>query len=152
MSNIVALIAAMEQVSIAVFVVMLFIITVGITNSYRMVVIERIQEIGTLRAMGAQRNWVFRLFVSESVFIALMGSLGGILGSFGLMALISQFDVSNIGPLGMFSVGGALQFPVSLSTYLVPVLTTAFVAALAVYVPARKASRMAPGEALRAAS
>jgi putative ABC transport system permease protein len=153
MSDIMSLVGVMQVASNGVFAVILIIIMVGITNSYRMVILERVQEIGTMRAMGAQRNWIFNLFVSESVMIAVLGSLAGILASLGVMTLLGNIDVgSNGGPMQMFSIANYLQFPVSASTFIGPSLITLIIAAMAVYMPARTAARMAPGDALRAAS
>ena len=53
------------------FVVILIIITVGIINSYRMVMMERTAEIGTMRAMGVQREGVRNIFLWEALFVAL---------------------------------------------------------------------------------
>ena len=152
MSDVLSLIGALEAISLAVFVVMLLIIMVGITNAYRMVILERVQEIGTLRAMGAQRSWIFRLFIAESVLTALMGASVGIVCAFILAAVLGTLTLPGGGPLAMFAVTGQLQFPLSWLAVLVPLVVTALVAAGAVYFPARKAANMAPGDALRAAS
>ena len=119
------LVGVLQMASNAVFVVILVIIMVGITNSYRMVILERVQEIGTMRAMGAQRNWVFNLFVSESVMIAVLGSAAGILASLGLMALLGSIKVGGAsGPMQLFSIANHLQFPVTLGTFAGPVIIT----------------------------
>jgi len=152
MSDVVALIGALKKISLAVFVVMLLIIMVGITNSYRMVVLERISEIGTLRAMGAQRSWIFRLFMTESVITALMGASGGVVGAVLVSLLLGTLTIAGGGPLSMFTVTGHLQFPLSVISLGASLVVTALVAAAAVYFPARKAANMAPGDALRAAA
>jgi putative ABC transport system permease protein len=152
MSDVVALIGALKKISLAVFVVMLLIIMVGITNSYRMVVLERISEIGTLRAMGAQRSWIFRLFMTESVITALMGASGGVVGAVLMSLLLGTLTIAGGGPLSMFTVTGHLQFPLSVISLSASLVVTALVAAAAVYFPARKAANMAPGDALRAAA
>lgn len=151
MSNVMSLVEILQLASNVVFVVLLLIIMVGITNSYRMVLLERVQEIGTMRAMGAQRHWIFTLFISESLTIALLGSVAGVLASLGLMGIVSaiEFDGSS-GPMQLFSVANHLQFPLEISTLFVPVVITLVIAVFAVYFPAKAASGMAPGDALRA--
>jgi putative ABC transport system permease protein len=151
MSNVMSLVDILQLSSNAVFAVILLIIMVGITNSYRMVILERVEEIGTMRAMGAQRNWVFNLFISESVMIAALGSAAGVLASLGLMGVIGSIEfASDSGPIQLFSIANHLQFPVSVGTFVGPVIITLLIAALAVYLPAKTAAKMAPGDALRA--
>lgn len=149
-SEIMALVGVLNQASWAVFLVILLIIMVGINNSYRMVIIERTQEIGTLRAMGAQRSWIFRLFLSESVLIAFFGSLAGWVGAMVVMQLLSLVAFPVGGPIQLFTTAGQLQFPLSVVTFIAPMLMTLLVAAVAVMAPARKAANMSPGSALRA--
>ena len=62
--------------TIIIFVIILMVM--GIYNSMNMVVSERSREIGIIRAMGARRSFVLRLFVVESAFLALLGGLFGV--------------------------------------------------------------------------
>ena len=153
MSNVMSLVNILQLSSNIVFFIILIIIMVGITNSYRMVLLERVEEIGTMRAMGAQRHWIFTLFVIESLMIALLGSISGVLAALGLMGIVSaiEFDGSS-GPMQLFSVANHLQFPLAVDTFAVPILITLAIAVFAVYFPAKAASGMAPGDALRAAA
>ena len=51
----------------------------GVTNTMIMSVSERTREIGTLRAIGAQRRQVMKIFMSESFLI---GAVGAVVGAF----------------------------------------------------------------------
>lgn len=55
----------------------LFVAALGVTNTMIMAVYERTREIGIMKAIGAARGDVLRLFIVEA---ALMGFLGGLLG------------------------------------------------------------------------
>ncbi len=55
----------------------LFVAALGVTNTMIMAVYERTREIGIMKAIGASRGDVLRLFIVEA---ALIGFLGGILG------------------------------------------------------------------------
>jgi len=55
----------------------LFVAALGVTNTMIMAVYERTREIGILKAIGASRGDVLRLFIVEA---ALIGFLGGVLG------------------------------------------------------------------------
>jgi putative ABC transport system permease protein len=61
-------------VTLAVSVLVFFIILQVLTMSF----LERTREIGTIRALGTKRGEVFRLFFTESAWLALLGSGTGI--------------------------------------------------------------------------
>ena len=50
----------------------------GVTNTMIMSVSERTREIGTLRAIGAQRRQVMKIFMSESFLIGAVGAVVGV--------------------------------------------------------------------------
>src|SRR5205085_3516248 len=55
-----------------------------IYNSVSISVVERIREIGTLRAMGATRKQIFGVILLEWVILGLVGSAGGLAIGIGL--------------------------------------------------------------------
>lgn len=103
-------------------------------------VVERRQQIGVLRAIGYKQSMVLASFLMESSFVALLGILLGV----GLGTLLSYNLVNFIGeqvPGLKFTVPWfQLGFIVAIA-YLFSLLTTAL--------PARRASRVYPAEALR---
>lgn len=67
---------------------------IGIANTMFMNVLERIKEIGILKAVGGTRNDILILFLIESAIIGFAGGLIGlILGYFALQVLVEFFDV-----------------------------------------------------------
>jgi ABC-type antimicrobial peptide transport system permease subunit len=97
---------------------------------------QRTSEFGIRIALGAQARDITRLVLTSGAKLALIGSTIGLLGAFGISRLI------------------AAGFP-GMQTSSVPVLIGATVlligvAQIAGYIPARKASRINPTEALRA--
>jgi len=70
-------ILAVNSLALLVLVILLAVVMVGLTNTYRIIVFERSREIGTLRAMGMQRGQVQSLFVLEAVFLSLGGAVLG---------------------------------------------------------------------------
>jgi putative ABC transport system permease protein len=62
--------------SLAVTVLVFFIILQVLTLAF----LERTREIGTLRALGTTQGEVFRMFFVESAWLALLGSLVGVVG------------------------------------------------------------------------
>ncbi len=53
--------------------------SVGILTIMTIAVSERIAEIGLLRAIGAQQNTIFKIFLTEALTLSAAGGLGGIL-------------------------------------------------------------------------
>jgi putative ABC transport system permease protein len=60
------------------FTIVFLIASMSVVNTISMTVLERTREIGTLRALGANRNRILRLFVIESSLLALLGIVSGI--------------------------------------------------------------------------
>ena len=61
------------------FAIVFLIAAMSVVNMVSMAVLERTREIGTLRAMGANRSQVTRLFVLESALLAVFGIFSGII-------------------------------------------------------------------------
>jgi putative ABC transport system permease protein len=79
-----------------IFVIVFIIAMMSVINTISMAVMERIREIGTLRALGVKRNSIVHLFSIESIMLGLFGCLLGI----GL-TLISWFIVKMLEPSWM---------------------------------------------------
>jgi putative ABC transport system permease protein len=121
-------------VAIAVIVSLL-----GVINTLAMSVLERTREIGVLRALGSSRWQVRMTMVHESLLITLSGALAGI----GVGAVIAWFWV---GGLQSLVPGISFRFPV-FTALLVGVLAVVLGTAAAV-LPARRAARLKPVDAL----
>ena len=114
-----------------------------IINTFSILVAQRSRELALLRALGASRGQVNRSVLLEAFGVGVVGSTLGLLGGYllalGLRALFGLFGLD---------LAGA-SFPVEPSTvvasYTVGILVTVFAA----YLPARRASRIAPVQALR---
>ncbi len=113
----------------------LLLAAIGIYGLIAYSVQQRIQEIGIRLALGAEANNVRNMVVFQGMRLALIGAAIGIAASFGLTRLIAGF---------LFGVKP--WDPVVFT--LVPILLAA-IALLAVWMPARRATRIDPIEALR---
>ena len=104
---------------------------------------DRSREIAVMRALGAGRTTVMLVILFESILIALMGGIGGVLLGHAVIASISPYLVSQTGiAVGFF------QFEVT-ELILVPVLIG--VAAVVGFLPALVAYRTDVARALSAA-
>lgn len=60
--------------------------------------VERTQEIGTLRALGLRRRDVLRIFGAEGFVIGLIGTIAGLAGTLLVIWLFETVDVTYIPP------------------------------------------------------
>jgi ABC-type antimicrobial peptide transport system permease subunit len=99
-------------------------------------VAQRTREIGIRVAMGAQHSTVRRMFLAEGARLAAVGMLCGTATALGLMRLMGSllFGVKPIDPL----------------TYAAVALALAAAAVIASYIPAMRATKVDPVDALRA--
>jgi putative ABC transport system permease protein len=105
----------------------------GIVNTLTMNVLERVREIGVLRAAGMTRHQIARMVVVEAGILGLSGAILGVV----LGLIVAAF---------MLAIGGGLPLAAAMDP---PWLVMGFalvagvvVAMLAAYYPARVASRM----------
>ncbi len=102
-------------------------------------VAERKQEIGVMRAIGYQREMILRTFLLETSFVALLGIILGV--ALGLALSRELYD------FGGFSASAPFVIP---WLEIIAIVAIAFVATLASTLPpSRRASKLAPAEALR---
>lgn len=81
---------ALKAGLIFVGTVAVLIASIGIFNTMTMAVTERTQEIGIMKAVGAQPNIIKRLFLMESAYIGFMGSAIGIAISYAISILANK--------------------------------------------------------------
>lgn len=141
--------AALDLVSFFVIGVLAIIIIGGIMNAMWMSVRERTKEIGTMRAIGAQKSFVVQLFLFEAVLLGVLASLIGItIGGIGLSVLNAlDVPIKNEGAR-LFLMSNSLSFSLHAGQFISTLLLFGFITGLAALYPALKASKMRPVEAL----
>ena len=71
-------------------VLSLLVCLVGIANAMLMSVTERFREIGTMKCMGALDGFIIKLFILESTFMGIAGTIIGVVVGFVLTALLNM--------------------------------------------------------------
>ncbi len=123
-----ALLAAIASISLVVG-------SIGIMNMMLVSVTERTREIGTRKALGAPNKWIMFQFLTESILISFMGSFVGMI----LGVVLSQ-------------VGGIVlgkEVPISIWSVIISVVVAVIVGVASGLMPALKAMKLDPIEALR---
>lgn len=123
-----ALLAAIASISLIVG-------SIGIMNMMLVSVTERTREIGTRKALGAPNKWIMFQFLAESILISFMGSFVGMI----VGVIFSQ-------------IGGVIfdkDVPISIWSVIISVMVAVIVGVASGLMPALKAMKLDPIEALR---
>lgn len=143
------IVVALDTASLIVLLVLFAVVMIGITNTFRMVMYERIREIGTMRAVGVQRGEIRSLFLYEALFLALGGAVAGILVALAAMGLLSIHNYGMDSPAFLIMKNGHLSFFLPPLRAVGNVLIIALLTLLAAFFPAKAAAKMEPAVALR---
>jgi len=138
-------------VILAGFLILLFlsIVVIGVANTYSMIVYERNQEIGTMRAVGLRRGHAAWMFLFEALLLGACATALGIGVGILVLSGISLLDLSSHEALLMFLSRGRLvwHLPAGWTSGIVLAMAAATVAGC--LRSAAKAAAVAPVVALR---
>ena len=112
----------------------LFVGGIGVMNIMFVSVTERTREIGIRKAIGAKKRSILTQFLFESSAICMVGGMIGVILSFGIAAVMNAFVLP-----------ATVSFPIVLFALLISILT----GVISGFIPAFRASRLNPIEALR---
>lgn len=113
-----------------------------IANTFTMSVRQRMREIAVLRAVGASPTQVFASVVGQAAIIGAVGSGIGVVAGVGLVVALR-------GILASMGMELTSNIPLNTSTVVIALLTGIIVSVVSAAIPARRAARVAPVDAMR---
>ncbi|MEW8955647.1 ABC transporter permease [Clostridium sp.] len=146
-SGIKSIFAVIQGVLSVVGAIIVFVAALGVINTMTMAIYERTRSIGIMKALGASKNDIKLLFLTESGAIGFLGGLLGLLFStinVGIIKVILKFylnskgitDVPQVFSTPLWLIAGTIGFAILISI-------------LAGIIPASKAAKLDPVESLR---
>ncbi|GEL75007.1 ABC transporter permease [Myxococcus virescens] len=133
----------------AVFIIFVVALVI-INNAMMMATMQRVREVGTMRAIGAQRSFILGMVLVETLVLGLVfGSAGSLVGS-GIMALLNSAGIPAGNEALYFFFSGPRLFPTLSASNLVAAFVIVLgVSAISTLYPAFLATRVSPLQAMQ---
>lgn len=127
-------------------IIALIVSAIGMFNTMTIALMERIGEIGIMKSIGASKSSISMMFISESTIMGFLGGIGGVLLGFlggRMFNIVVNLFASRFGgqPVDLFY--SPTWFVMTI------IIFAAFVGLVTGLVPARRASKIDPLDALR---
>ncbi len=137
-----SILSAINLVVIGIAMISLIVGGIGIANTMYTSVLERKQEIGTMKAIGARNSDILSVFLIESGLLGLVGGTIGVLIGIGLSLLVSFIANSFFG-------SQIIAVNISILLIIVSVSFSFLIGILFGVIPSYQASKLRPVDALR---
>lgn len=123
---------------------------VGVSNIMLITVKERTREFGIRKALGAKPSSILRLVLIESIVITTLFGYIGMLAGIGATELLNAYAGQQVMDAGAFSATVFSDPTVRIGVAIQATLTLIIAGTIAGYIPARRATRIKPVDALNA--
>ena len=141
--------AVMNVVALVFASFLFLIVMVGLANTLRITIRERTREIGTIRAIGAQRKDIKRLFLAEVFLLILISGLIGIIFGVIITKLLGLIPFKNAGIFEMFLVKRRLNLVIDWGWNIFSLVFVIIIGLITAYFPSKRAAKLHPAVALR---
>ncbi len=142
--------AAMNAVFAVIIVMLSLIIVVGISSTYRVIVLRRVSEIGIYMSIGMRSRRIASLLFLETMFLLVAGIVCGLLICAALCCAAGFIDLSSIPGIDIFLNQGVLTPIPAFAPAAVFCLVVLVTTGLAVLFTIRRIVTVSPVEAIRA--
>lgn len=130
-------------------IILAIVVFIIIMNTMTVSVIERTSEIGTMRAIGADKSFVRGLFFAEAIMLTSVSSVAGIIIAFIVMGIFNACNITITNEIAkMILGGGLLHFSPTFAIILLTVAVTTLGGILSNLYPVTSALRISPLKAL----
>ncbi len=149
-SGIIGQFIMLARIVLYVAILIIFVIAlVIINNALVMATLERVKEIGTLRAIGAQRRFILAMLVIEALVVGLIfGAIGAGVGAV-LVAIIGKVGIPAKSDIWFFFFSGPRLHPfLGTTNLIVAFIAVMLVSAFSSFYPAWLAMRVTPRQAM----
>jgi len=139
------------RVVLYVAILIIFLIAlVIINNALVMATLERVREIGTLRAIGAQRRFILTMLVIESLVVGtIFGGLGAAVGAI-IVSVVGKVGIPAKSDIWFFFFSGPRLHPfIGTSNIIAAFIIVLLVSAFSSFYPAWIAMRVTPRQAMQ---
>lgn len=142
-----------QSVGYLIALIVIVIALVGIVNTMLLSIYERIPELGTMRAMGFSKGNIRWMMLMEGSVIGFFGGLFGVILGLGVVIFLTEVGMDMTKLIGDFDMPmpmnlnfrGEYNFGYMAFTFFLGWI----ISTLITLIPARKATRIEPSEALR---
>lgn len=138
------LVGTAKVLVMSIAIIAILIAMVGVMNTILMSVLERYQEIGIMKSMGATTMHIFRLIWFETVILCILGGIIGSLAALG-MAKLTDSLIRYILPYS--PTGSLIMIDFALAVKSIGIIT--LIGLFSGIYPALRAARIKPIEAIR---
>ncbi|MGW7018073.1 ABC transporter permease [Streptomyces decoyicus] len=132
--------STMSQILVGFAAVALFVAAFLISNTFTMLVARRTRELALMRAVGATREQVRRILLTESLLVGAIASVAGLAVGTGVAALLQTLFADTAAPLALTP-----------TTVIISMLVGTLLPMVAAWLPIRRAMAIPPVAALSAA-
>jgi len=135
------------QIILGIFgIIALIVAAIGLANTMTITLLERTNEIGIMRAIGASPANIKWLFLGESTITGFLGGIGGVVIGIGMSQLFNVFINILAKTLGGSEIN-LFYYPFWFILFII--LLSTLVGLISGFWPARRASKLNPLKALR---
>ena len=142
------IIDAMKAIVAFVIVMLLIIIVTGVSSTFRVIAMKRINEIGIYKAIGMKRMRIYGMLLTETLLLLTAGCIAGFFFSIILNFITGLINFSFIPAFDIFLVNGKMKGIISFEYFLIIFAAIVVTTTAAVMFAVKKSVSVTPCEAL----